>query len=54
MKTGYTLIELLVTITITISFALLILAGVFLVRGCNAVTDKGLKHAVQEVWEGKK
>lgn len=54
MKTGYTLIELLVTITIVIAFAMIGFAGLFLVRGCNAVTDKGLKHAVEDVWEGKK
>jgi prepilin-type N-terminal cleavage/methylation domain-containing protein len=48
MKKGYTLIELLVVTTIALIFGVLVFAGIFLVKGCNAVTEKGLKHTVED------
>jgi Tfp pilus assembly protein PilE len=50
---GYTLIEVLVTTIIVFVLSLIAAAVVLFVKGCNRVSDTGLKPALEEVWHGK-
>lgn len=53
MNKGWTLIEVLVSLTIVLILAGFVAVIIFLASGCQEILDKGLKDSIEEVWEGK-
>ena len=46
-------IQATVIIVMLLMFALYVTLGASLLKGCSHVSEKGLKHTIDEIWNGK-